>query len=1205
MPPYVPFKYRRPLLATAVMLSFVIFWLVGSSWTQVGLAQAPPPSFRAFEAPQIHPLALTPDGTRLLAVNTPNATLSVFQLVSGSPVLTAEIPVGFEPVSVAARNDREAWVVNWLSDSVSIVDLTTGNVVRTLDVGDEPTDVLFAGPGNNKAFVCVAGGGLQIVGFSQITGMSGVVKVFDPNNPTVTPTTVEAIGKQPRALARNADGSRVFVSVFESGNQTTIVPESIVRANGGLPPPNPPLAPGLPENPNTSLIVKWDGSNWKDEINRSWTSQIPYTLADSDVVVLNASGPGLSAVVSARVRDVGTHIGNMAFDASTQQLFVANLEDINHVRFEPNIRGRFQASRVSILNASAATPTLLGTSDLNPHVDFGSPGSDAERGQSLALPADIVRQSDGTVYVAATSSARVGVLSSAGVVTGRIGVGQGPTGLALDEARSRLYVLNRFDQTLSVVDTGTKLVLSQLSIGFNPEPASVRDGRRFLYDATSFSAHGTVSCASCHLNGHRDGMAWDLGNPQGSVDPVTTFLPPNVTGSDSLHPMKGPMMTQSLRGIIGNEPFHWRGDRAGLENFNPAFVSLLGGPRLLSNEEMGSFKAFVQSLVYPPNPNHPQRRTPNEFLGGFGFFSTNKLFGPPGPSGTINCSECHLVTNFKVGSDNKITPAANIQESQSVKVAPFRGLYQKVGLNKAPGEQITGFGFSRDGSFDTLFNFQKAPQFNFGQAGSEATADSWRHDIEQMLLKFDTGTAPAVGLMVTVDATNKSSPIVTNRINNVLIPEAQVGNCDLIVRGIYGGVPRSFLRLSNGLFQPDSLSEAPVTSQTLINGVTAGAELTFMGVPPGEGPLFAIDRDANGILNDDEPRTSVQISGRVVDIAGNGIAGVTLTLSGKQSASAITDSQGKYVFNFISTTGTHTVTPQKTGLTFTPLDRSVTNPVWNVSASFTTLPTGSAADFSPFFVSQHYADFLNREPDAPGLAFWINQIESCGTDQDCRRLKRDNVSGAFFLSIEFKETGYLVYRTYKASFGDLPGKPVPITFQQLMTDTQRVARNVIVTPPPDNAWQVLLETNKQAFFAGWVQRPEFLARFPIGMSPTDFVDTLNANTGGSLTTAQRDALVNQLSSNNNTAGRASAVRQVAENSVFSDREFNKAFVLMQYFGYLRRNPDDIGFDGQPDPNFVGYNFWLTKLNQHNGNFIEAEMVKSFIVSIEYRRRFGQ
>jgi len=1187
MPPTYPTR-RLTLLPTLLVVCAVALWLL----VDLPVASSQSIAFKNFESPQVHPITLTPDGTRLLVVNSPNASLSVFQLVSGSPVLTAEIPVGFEPLSVAARNNREAWVVNWMSDSVSIVDLSTGNVVRTIDVGDEPTDVIFAGPGNNKAFVCVSGGALQTVGFSDITGWAGAVKVFDANNPSVPGTVIETIGKQPRALARNADGSRVFVSVFESGNQTTIVPESIVGANGGLPPSNPPLSPGLPVPPNTSLIVKWDGSNWRDEINRSWTGHIPYTLADSDLAVIDASDA--SPFVIARVRGIGTHVGNMAFDPSAQQLFVANLDDINQVRFEPNLRGRFQASRVSRLNASVLTPVVVSTSDLNAHVNFSDPdGSDAERALSLALPADVVRQSDGTVYVAATSSARVGVLSSAGVVTGRIAVGQGPTGLAIDEARQRLYVLNRFDQTLSVVDTISKSQLSQVGIGFNPEPASVRDGRRFLYDATSFSSHGTVSCASCHLNGHRDGMVWDLGDPQGAVDPVLTFLPPNITGSDNQHPMKGPMMTQSLRGIIGNEPFHWRGDRAALENFNGAFVSLLGGPRLLSSQEMAAFKAFVQSLVYPPNPNHPQSRTPNEFLGGFGFFSQNKLFGPAGPSGTINCSECHLVTAFKVGSDNRITPAANLQESQSVKVAPFRGLYQKVGMTRTPGEKIAGFGFSHDGSFDTLFNFQKAPQFNFGQAGSESTADDWRRDIEQMLLKFDTGTAPAVGLMVTLNANSFPS---TDRIH-LLEQEADAGNCDLIVRGLYGGSPRSFLRLGNGTYQPDSLSEAPVSLLTLLNVVSTGAELTFMGVPVGEGRLFALDRNGNGILNDDEPRTSVGIAGRVVNASGAGLAGVTVTLSGTQAATSVTDATGRFIFNFISTTGVHTITPS--GGTFTPQSRTFTSPTWNQSATFTTSPTGSASDVSQFFVTQHYLDFLNRDPDPAGLAFWVDQIESCGEDQDCRRARRDNASGAFFLSIEFQETGFLAYRAYKASFGDLPGKPVPVTFPQLMTDTQRLGRNVIINV---GDWQNLLETNKVAFFTGWVQRPEFLALFPVGMNAADFVNTLNGNTGNSLTPTETQSLIAALAANNTTQGRAEAVRQVSQNAEFTRREKNKAFVLMQYFGYLRRNPNDppeAGLD------FQGYNFWLNKLNQFNGNFISAEMVKSFIVSGEYRQRFGQ
>src|SRR5438477_4585863 len=666
----LPVWAARLRIAILIVLSPVAVWLVSEDLSRVVTAQGSPSTYRNFEGPQIHPLGLTPDGTRLLAVNTPNATLSVFQLVSGSPVLTAEIPVGLEPVSVAVRNNREAWVANWLSDSVSIVDLAAGNVVRTIDVGDEPTDILFAGLSNEKAFVCVSGGGTRSVsvgsgGLSTVTGASGAVKIFpDASNPTQgNAQTIQISGKQPRSLARSDDGSRVFVSVFESGNQTTIVSQSDVAANGGMPPPNPAMNASLPAAPNTGLIVNWNGSNWVDELNRSWNSVIPYTLADSDLFVINASGTPPS--VSAQVRSLGTHIGNMAFDPTSQRLLVANLEDINQVRFEPNVRGRFQATRVSVLNAPAGTtPTLASVSDLNAHVDFNNTaGTDAERAPSLAIPADIKRAADGTVHVAATSSAKVGFLDSLGAVQGRINVGNGPTGLAVDDARGRLYVLNRFDQTISIVDTASKTQTAVVAVGFNIEPPSVVNGRRFLYDAASFSAHGTVSCASCHLNGHRDGQAWDLGNPQGSIDSVNT-----ITGPAAVHPMKGPMTTQSLRGTMGNEPLHWRGDRAGPENFNGAFVSLLGGPRLLTDQEVAAFKAFVQTLTYPPNPNELQTRPPANQE----FFNNEPL-----DRNVVPCSSCHNVNNFAPGTNNTIIPTELLQEPQGFKVSQFRGAYQK------------------------------------------------------------------------------------------------------------------------------------------------------------------------------------------------------------------------------------------------------------------------------------------------------------------------------------------------------------------------------------------------------------------------------------------------------------------------------------------------------------------------------------------------
>jgi predicted Zn-dependent protease len=259
-------------------------------------------------------------------------------------------------------------------------------------------------------------------------------------------------------------------------------------------------------------------------------------------------------------------------------------------------------------------------------------------------------------------------------------------------------------------------------------------------------------------------------------------------------------------------------------------------------------------------------------------------------------------------------------------------------------------------------------------------------------------------------------------------------------------------------------------------------------------------------------------------------------------------------------------------------------------------------DNTRFFVAQHYRDFLSREPDAGGLQHWSNEIDSCATNTQCRQIRRINVSAAFFLSIEFQETGYFVYRLYQAAFGDLPGRPVPVRFNKFFADTQRIGRGVVVG---QGDWPTRLAANKNDFVLDLVTRADFLARHPATLSPEQFVDALNANAGGVLDADERQNLISQLSANNTPAGRASVLRQVADDADLVRNELNAAFVLMQYFGYLRRNPDDVGFDGNPDPQFLGFNHWLDKLNDFNGNFVNAEMVKAFIESIEYRQRFGQ
>lgn len=816
---------KKGLLRAAVVLAIIIaLVLLNRPGGPHAVAETIPPDFMNFESPQVHPVALTPDGTRLLAVNTPDQRLSVFELTGPTPVLVAEIPVGLEPVSVAAHNDAEAWVTNWLSDSVSVVNLATGNVVRTIDVGDEPTDVVFAGDANEKAFVCVSG--------------LNQVKVFDAQAPTANPQIITIRGKQPRALARDLAGDRVFVSVFESGNQTTIVSAARVKSAGGPPKSSPKMAKKLPKAPEVGLIVKWDGSNWVDERGSTkWSQFVPHTLADVDLVVIDAKQP--APQIEREVTGLGTQIGNSVYDAARDRLLVVNLEARNEIRFERNLKGRFISNRVSIIDFQTATPGAS-TIDLNPHIDLSvAKGSSAERAASLALPADIAIGADGTFYVAATGSGKVGVFSRAGAVQDRIGVGEGPTGLTIDEARQRLYVLNRFDQTLSVVNLVARAETARLSLGFNPEPQSVRAGRRFLYDG-GLSAHGDLACASCHMNGHRDGLAWDLGDPKGTMQSVGGGLLPS-----NFHPMKGPMTTQSLRGIVGNEPLHWRGDKRTLADFNPAFKSLLGGPRELTADEMAAFTTFVQTLTYPPNPLQNLDRTFPDPPTGPSAERGRQLFNTaPLDAGVLTCNVCHTGTGFRSGTNNLIIPGIALQESQDFKVPQLRGLYQKLGMGNAGGEQLTGYGFIHDGSVDTLLDFLRLPVFTFKN-------DDDRRDVEAFLLAFDSGIAPAVGLQVTASGDNKGSAAVVERIN-LLMAQASAGNCDLVVKGIFEGQHRGFTYAGNGMFQPDRQGAASLTLQAILGAAGTGTELTFTGVPAGSGRRLGIDRDGDGKLDGDE-----------------------------------------------------------------------------------------------------------------------------------------------------------------------------------------------------------------------------------------------------------------------------------------------------------------------------------------------------------------
>jgi hypothetical protein len=325
------------------------------------------------------------------------------------------------------------------------------------------------------------------------------------------------------------------------------------------------------------------------------------------------------------------------------------------------------------------------------------------------------------------------------------------------------------------------------------------------------------------------------------------------------------------------------------------------------------------------------------------------------------------------------------------------------------------------------------------------------------------------------------------------------------------------------------------------------------------------------------------VTGRIVDQNGNPVEGAVVRLNGTQNRKFITDANGFYRFENVATNGFYTVTPSRVNYQFSPTVQSFSQIGETTNATFGATRTGGTEnplDTPEYFVRQHYVDFLGREPDEAGFNFWSDQILECGFDQDCIGRRRENVSAAYFLSIEFQQTGGLVDGLYRASYGTAP------QFGSFMPDTRAIGLGVVVGR---EGWEAKLQTNKEAFVTAFANRPAFHAQYD-GMDNNLFVDTLISHTGVSFTSGERDALVSSLTTGG--ASRADVLRSISENQRFVNAKFNEAFVMMEYFGYLRRDPDSGGFA-----------FWLSKLNQFNGNFEQAEMVRAFIVSGEFRDRF--
>lgn len=793
--------------------------------------------FLAFESGPVRPMTMSPDGTRLFVVNTPDARLEIFSVGAGGIAKTASVPVGLEPVSAVARTNSEVWVVNQLSDSVSIVDVgsTPPRVVRTLLVGDEPRDLVFAGAGG-RAFITTAHRGqhrtdpsiaaVPGAGDPQLT-TAGVnradVWVFNPASlgsaiGGVPVRIITLFGDTPRALAVSPDGNTVYAAILHSGNQTTTVSEGMVcngfAINGpcsnsqGLQTPGGVLPPSTDhlnnQAPEVGIIVKLNPGNgkWEDERGRDWTNAVRFNLPDYDVFAINAGTLAQSNVWSG----VGTTLFNIATNPVTGAIYVSNTEAKNDVRFEgpgnyvttqgskpvgepATVQGDLAESRITVLSGANVLPRHL-----NKHIDYSvlpAPAGTADH--SLATPVEMAVSSDGTtLYVAAFGSSKVGVFDTAALENDSFDPtlqsaqyidvsGGGPGGLVLDEAHDRLYVLTRFDNSVSVIDTTDGSEDQHVAL-FNPEPANVVAGRPFLYDAAATSSNGEASCSSCHIFGDNDQIAWDLGNPDDAAtsNPMTIRLGqaaagviPDINGTGivaEFSALKGPMTTQTLRGMRNHGPMHWRGDRSNgffgqsatsedlsFRNFIVAFPGLVGRSTMISNTDMQAFSDFQLDVILPPNPvrNLDNSLTPAQ-ANGRNFFLGNDFSS--NPSGTANdeltgvgggnvtgrradgaapaadaivgftagftCQGCHGLDASQgfFGTDGQ---ASFENEHQIMKIAHLRNLYTKVGMfgmadvsfnnglnTPHEGDEVRGYGFLHDGSTDTVFRFFQATVFN-------------------------------------------------------------------------------------------------------------------------------------------------------------------------------------------------------------------------------------------------------------------------------------------------------------------------------------------------------------------------------------------------------------------------------------------------------------------------------------------------------------
>ncbi len=768
-----------------------------------------------FPTHQVDPLSFSFDEAYLYALNQPGSRLAVFDASTMTRV--EEIPIGHGAVTVRTRfSPRELWIVDQITNAVVVVDANTSRITHTIRVGASPRDLVFT-PGFDRAYVtCAAVDRVDVI---DATSYQKVASIPVPLN---EPSAIELVG------------NHAWVASLRSGNNTAPMGEG----------------PGLQADAVTAVVDLDD-----------LAPQVA-VLPDRDLVAIATSGPQQDTVDPGRtVTGVGTVLLNMHVRPGTNELWIPNTEALNaqHRGEKSFLAGQVVSNRITIVDAQ--TSTVLQVVDLD---QLAPPGVGCAQPTGIAFTPDGARAfvcGYGNDLVAVLD-VNGGAVTWAGIVRVPITIpyprGSGPRTALVDAQGQRLHVFNKLNNSVTTVP------LAQLPgatgfdwtapwptfVGYSPLAEDERHGRMHFVRAID-SASQTSSCASCHVDGTSDGLAWDL----------SSYLDPEGTPPGLVHfglDVKGPMVTQNTQRLFGTSPYHWRGERRRLKQFNKTFLNLLertdnGAPANLG-PDFQYIIHYMQRLAYPPNPRQKLDRSLSVVQE-----RGEHLFRGLQLEGGVTCSTCH---QLPLGTAGEIVPTGRGGAARTAVVPSLRGVADKESPSFAIGgafEERTelGAGYLHDGarsSIVTAFTAEDPDDRIEGHAFDMRLQEA--HALRAYLRAFDTGLAPSTTLMVTAHPGNAAA--IAGYELPLLLDQAERGWCDVVVRKGPVTFQGQTVQLS-GVYDPASgqfvYPSTTIPAQDpaqLVAEAQAGASITFLGTPGLMGVQMGVDRDLDEVLDLDE-----------------------------------------------------------------------------------------------------------------------------------------------------------------------------------------------------------------------------------------------------------------------------------------------------------------------------------------------------------------